>query len=404
MTNVDVKLSEDYREDGLNLRKVQLRLRSGQYFEAYPAVNPLKVKASTLRLLGNDVIYENSVNVTLDRLREIDNDAEAQRDFIKRELRIGRYENVSLNLINLLIRPTENIEKQDIDYIRALIELYSIQTIAVPPVVYHYETKIYTRTIGGLPTQLTRTYKTTALPFEEYLSFTKRFLESSVSSGIGNALAMTIPCNIPFSGVLKLASIYRDFATPIVISDGHGQEQLTMFPQVNSLLQSKEIPSIVQKHGEQFMLYGFDSAKSKMNRGAGEIATAKNVLQHFYKFSSFGPRHTFPKMKISNREGSPNPEPRIYFKEEHGYARRGYKDAFSKIDEWIRSNGYSHYSGGAGSDYSNFVKDYEAVKLIETSKEIYSHLKRRELERLIQRGTLKSEINSVKSVLIGDSS
>ncbi|MBX8636168.1 MAG: hypothetical protein KIS30_04150 [Thermoplasmata archaeon] len=397
MAKVDVGLVEEYREDGLHLRKTELRLKSGSHFEVHPAVNPSKVKRRTLDLLGNEAIFENSVNITLDKLRKIDNDADAQREFIKRELRIGRYDNFSLNIINLLVKTTDKIENQDIEYLRALIDLYSLYTIPVPPVVYYYETKTFTRIVGATSRQLTRVYKTTPLPFGDYLNFMKRFLKSTTSSNIGNVLAMTVPCNLPHAKVSEFASVYKDFNTPIVISDGHGQEQLTVLPQINSLLYSKDISSVTQRQGEAFILYGYDSAKSKMNRSAGEIATAKNVLQHFYRFSSFGPRYTFPKMRINNKPGAPNPQPRIYYREELGYAKRNYKDALARIQNWISENSFS--ADAATSTYSNYVKDYEAVKLTETSREIYSHVEKKELEKIIQRGTLKDEISSVKNAL-----
>lgn len=402
MTKVDVKLIEEYREDGLRARKMGLRVKSGGYFQVHPSVNPSKVKQKTRELLGNETIYENSVKITIDKLRKIDNDADAQRDFIKKEMRVGRFDNFSVNIINLLIKQDDKIESRDIEYLRALIDLYSYYTIPVTPVVYYYETKTYMRKASPTPKQMTRIYKTTAIPFDEYLEFTKSFLKgTSSSSHIGDVLAMTVPCNLPHSKVSEFASAYKDFNTPLVISDGHGQEQLTMFPQIDALLCGKDIPNVAQRQGDAFALYGYDSAKSKMNRSAGEITTAKNVLMHFYKFSSFGPRYTFPKMKIPNSQGTPNPQPRIYYKQEHGYAKKNYKNALAELQGWVQKNGIAPWGAPQPIEYSNYVKDLEVVKLKETAQEIYSNLDKASLDKLIQRGTLKNEIGSVRSALKG---
>lgn len=398
MGNLTIKLVDDTpSKKGLRFRETSFRVGTGQTYTMKPALVPNFLRKPTRDRIKKEDLLENVVMLRLDDLRNIiDNDPVQQRNFIQKQMKVDKYENLSLNIIILLVREDQKVLDDDIRHLTNIFTLYSYRTLSFVPLIYHYEIKNITRKIKGIPQEVPRKDRTTPIDIASYLSFTKEFLKQAKEFGHVDEMGLTLPTNLPLERGNDLLELYKDFATPIVISDAHGQEQLGFLPQVREIENSPGKYSLKEKHGENYAFYGFDSLKSKITRNAGEITGAKNVGELLYRFSSFGHTYTTPKITIKRPPNEPpiRPEPRIYLAEELGYAKKGYKKAQAQIEEWISKN-FKDYE--EGKSYSHYVRDYENIGLIRSFDNMRTEVKEGDLDKYIESSAFQKDVGTMLS-------
>lgn len=398
MGNLTIKLVDDTSsKKGLRFRETSFRLGTGQTYTMKPALVPRYLRKPTKERIKKEDLLENVVMLKLDDLRNIiDNDPVQQRKFIHDEMKVDKFENLSLNIIILLVKENQKVSIEDIRHLTNIFTLYSYRTLSFVPLIYHYEEKRIKSKLKGIPIEKQTTVRTTPLDITTYLSFTKEFLKQTNEFGYVNEIGFSLPTNLPLERGKDLLELYKDFSTPIIISDAHGQEQLGFLPQIREIENSPGGYSLKEKLGENYAFYGFDSLKSKITRNSGEIIGAKNVGGLLYRFSSFGHTYTTPKIYIKRQvnELPIRPEPRIYLSEELGYAKKGYKMAHFEIEDWI-SNNFKDYK--EGKPYSYYVKDYENIGLIRSFNNLKTENKEGNLDKYIESSAFKKDIGIMLS-------
>jgi hypothetical protein len=320
-------------------------------------------------------------HITLDELRQIDDDATAQSEFIKRSLTAAPGTN-GLPILKLLLGPDDHVSDKDIEYLSHLLPPPT-SAIGVTPLLYTYHIT---------PTGVVR--PDLACDQDRYLAFVKRFVQTMASGGV-DELAIAVPPSVSHTGVGTLLETYKDVDTPLVVVDSNGQTNRERYPQLKALIGKgqKGTHNLTEKHDGSWALYGFDT---KPFSGRDDVVPAVNLLQLDNGLSSFGRRRTVRMMIKRKRGAKPPPArpPRILYPKELSYARATVPDALSALKAW-----YTTEHGTTGSDSVVLAarRAYELDGMLHLGKLMADWSASGELEvQLTKRKGLAKDLRAIK--------
>lgn len=347
--------SEDTSNNNF-FRYARLQIGSGPYFPSLPALGS-KI------IIHNEMIHEASENrlvecylkITKEKLDEMDSDRESQREFIENNF-ANAYGGNFFIIPKILLREGDTFTDHEMQYLVNLLS-FPGNFIPVAPLFY-----IYDLTDKG------HVSIKKAIDEKNYFQLIGRLLDK-LKSDSSNTVGLMVQSNISASKIPELLKLYKDFSTPISFLDGSGRSCIDDYLQIRTLTKEPNTYNLREKHGENFMLYSFDS---KPYRGKGDITPAINILQYNAGFSSFGPRHT-----VRNRPIPPPPPnqerlpyiPRIFYKEHFAYSKHEVQSSKDSFLSWLRSN-QIEVEDRYESYVKRYHKDYEYENLLNSTKEL----------------------------------
>jgi hypothetical protein len=362
------------------LRTVDFRVgssTSGRLLPSWDNALPLPPKIPNWWL----PVAEMYAPLTLTELRQIDNDAGAQAQYIKKYL-TPVAGSVGLPVLKLLVGPEDRISDGDYEYLTHLMPPPNA-LIGVTPLLYSYHLT---------PNGIVR--PDFCVDQDRYLEFTRNFINRATDAG-AKELALTLPPMISHTGVGKLLEAYKDVATPLAVIDSNGGTNRERYPQLKAIigLGQKGTYNLTEKHKTKFALYGFDC---KPFRGRADVVPAINALQLDNGLSSFGRRRT-NRVMIKRKPGAPPPPPKppmILFPKELAYARSSIDEAMNEMREWHRER-----TGIDGADQSAFKhrRAFELEKLVTVARQLSEWSRDGELDaQLAKRKVIQTDLRAIK--------
>lgn len=373
----EIRVSTEELGNNNFFRPTEIRVGSGPTVRFYPSWDnrfPLPNKLPSWW----SPITEIYARITLDELRQIDDDAAAQARFIQRNL-TPQSGTLGVPVLKLLLTPTDRITDKDVDYLIHLV--HPPNTImATTPLLYDYylDDKGVVR-VGRACNQ------------DRFIQFAERFATASSSTGL-KQVAISLPPSLSHSGVTRLVEAYAKIDTPLAIIDANGSTNKDRYPQLNALIGygRKRGRCLRQKHGTHFALYGFDL---KPFSGRSEVVSALNVLQLNNGLSSFGRRHTV-RMMIKRNGALPPVNPRVYFERELSYARSSMGEAMKPIESWFEKE---FGRKGTSDEVLKHRRRFENESLIRTAKSMSEWVEAGEFEKqLSRRKVIEKDLRSFK--------
>lgn len=280
---------------------------------------------------GWDPVSEIYVKMTLDELRAIDGDHDAQSQFVNRKLKPteGAY---GLPVLRLCIRKGQSITDDDIRYLCCLFPPppYLVATV---PLLFHYENKTNER---GKPAPNLRERDLEPVSADFQIAFAERFIAAAGPS-YKRELALTVPPNFTPNDVPRLLKAYRDYGAPLAVIDAFGNATYDSYLLVRSLkgIGAKgKTYSLLELFGENHAFYAFDSKPYVGMRG--DVA-ASHLVQLMGGYSSFGPRYTTRTMikPVPTGQRPPPAKPtRVLVPNEIAYCRASSPTATGPISAW----------------------------------------------------------------------
>lgn len=322
----EIHLADAVGEGGDWVRVVDFRVGTGRWARFLPTIDnkrPLPEKMPG----GWSPLSEVYSRITLEKLREIDDDKDAQKDFIRRNL-TPRPGTAGMPILKVLLGETDSLQPKDIEYLGHLLPPPEC-TLATVPLLYRYRVSEVTgRPVEGR-----------AVEIDQYVDFAKNFVDTCSSAG-ARTFGLSMPFNTPHSRVPALLAAYKNVSTPVAVVDAAGGNLDDMTAQIRALLGStkKDSYSVRQRQGEHYALYAFDT---KPYRGRKEVVAAVNLLLLDQGFSGFGRRHTIH-MKLPK---PPKDAPkllrpgRIAYPTELAYARDNVPAAVELLTRWWAKRG-----------------------------------------------------------------
>ena len=273
-------------------------------------------------------VAEVYVKVTLDQLREIDDDAELQTKFINRKLKPADG-TVGLPIVRLCLKKGQQVKDKDIQYLCCLFPPPPYLTAGVP-FLFYYEYKLDDKghivlDEKGKPVPELREAALDPMNPQDYMDFAERFI-SQAGPSYSRELALGLPLNFTAMEVPRLLKAYRDYGAPLAIVDAFGGPTYDRYPEMRALkgIGSKgKTYSLRELFGEDHAFYALDS---KPYVGVKGDVAATHLLQLVGGYSSFGPRHTNTTMVKKPEDGDrppPPKPPRVLVPNEIAYCRAG---------------------------------------------------------------------------------
>ncbi|SRR5579875_480118 len=380
---MDVKLDHEYTENDNYYRLVSFRIGTGQFQRPLPALDNIgRIHSAIRQRLNYYPFIESYVRITLDELMRIDNDRESQRAFVNKNM--VRRENGNLFVFfKILLTGDQTVKDQHVQYVFNLLSAPE-NSLVITPLLYRYH---YTGK-GSVSID-------SPVEKDAYFEFTRKFLE--LVAGERNEVGIMLPFNITMSQIPKLLEFYKDFKTPFAAVDEAGKTTNDMYLQLRALIGfgDKSSYNLLQKHGEEFMLYSFDA---KPYRGRKDSVPATNILQLDNGFSSYGPRHTVkmrnPRAMLSQQQ---QPKlPRIYHHPHYSYVRCDREEVRTDFLSWIDENNI-HVSLPYEKLVENYRKDYDYVRQIASTLELNQLAESNQLDKgLANRSSIAEEIKRIK--------
>ena len=233
----------------------------------------------TAKSLNNRILNECYVDLTLDKLRELDNDRYAQNNFIMSRSKFLNEHLINVLVVKLRLKQTDKLEDQDYEYLNSLLN-WSRNSIYVMPLL-DFESDVDRNTTTPL-----------------YLEFVDKMLTEK-SSWLNNNtnIGMSIPHFIPRRRINELFQHYTD-EYPTFISVDFNNSRMD---------KPSDITGTILKHfkmekEEKFFLYGINVKPYK--RGP-ENTSAWDIYMVHGSFNAIGPTHTKPRaMSLPSGWGS----------------------------------------------------------------------------------------------------
>lgn len=286
----------------------------------------------TLSNLGEPVINECYLDLTLDKLRELDDDCGAQESFIRTRARFLDSNNLNLLVVKLKVEKGQEIEEQDYGYILSLLN-WSRNDLPLMPILEFGEDV-------DTPTQVSK-----------YQSFAETIISKRNNYTRLSDLAMSVPIYYPRRRLYKLFELYDDIKPTFVAMD----------------LSNKRVDSVpdgkydtirnyfIENNVENTFLYGINV---KPYKSGGDSTPALDVQSLHWSFNATGPAHHKPSKRliIPNTWLSAG---RIFDSRSVHYSRFT-DDKVSDFIDWTEAN----YGFAFDREYSN------------NEKSTYSYLKR----------------------------
>ncbi|MVT14475.1 MAG: hypothetical protein GPW19_03040 [Euryarchaeota archaeon] len=343
--SVEIKIDvTDYSNYNF-FRFVNIKIGSRSYVPLFPTINSkVKIREGMVQGYPEGEFVECYLKITKDQLNEMDSDREKQKKFIEGNFARVYGENL-LIIPKILLREGETLTETEMRYLVDIL-YFPGNIIHVAPLFYYYD--------------LTEKGKVSIKnPVNSYKFFqlTEEFLNELRNNSI-NAVGLMVQPSLSRTDVRNLLNLYRDFSTPISIVDFSGRSTIDTYLILQPLLREPESYNLTQKHGENYILYSFDS---KPYSGRGDIVPAINVLRYDMGFSTFGPRHT-NKYNAKDRPKHPLGQenepyvPKIFYKGHYSYSKPNLDFIKRNFLSWLESNGLEITDNY--EDYVKYVKKY----------------------------------------------
>lgn len=381
---IDVRIDNIDESNDNFFKSAEIRAGSGNYFKLMPLVNSRLTLHD--RLIPNDkkvTIAECYMEITKEKLNEIDSDRDKQRKFVMSKFGNIDYDHI-LIIPKILLLEGETINRNEMRY---LINLMSFpgNMIYVSPLFYHYKYS-----------EKGRISKGNQVDVDAFFSMTKIFLDELTNDSV-NQVGLSLQFNVLGSKIPTLLDIYKDFSTPFALLDGAGKSNVDNYLQIKYLTSKAENSyGLPQKQNENYVLYSFDS---KQTRGRKEVTPALNILQLNEGFSSFGPRHT---IKFKRREADP-PEkpkpqyvPKIFYRDHISYSKHNVENPKNAFLEWLERQGV-----GIDKEYEKqvrtYVADYEYFNIFEVTEKLNEGVSQGGVDSVISGvEEVKSEVKKIR--------
>lgn len=285
---------------------------------------------TTLTPLKN-VINECYIDLTLNKLRELDSDVFAQNAYIKSRSRFLDQDNLRMLVIKLTLENGQKLEKQDYEYLLSLLK-WRNNDLPLMPILEFGE---------GVDTPV---------QVGEYEKFVKHMLTLRTNYALDD-IAMSVPLYLPRRGISRLFETYGD-VKPTFIALDLDNKRIDSLPDgkyetIRAHFKSEKI--------ENTFIYGINV---KPYKNGGESSSALDVQSLHWSYNATGPtHHKFVKRQILSTDWSN--AGRIFDSESLEYTRI-HDEQLSIFNDWM----YDNYGFEFDSDYKN------------NTRSVYAYLKR----------------------------
>ena len=232
---------------------------------------------TSLQNLG-DVINECYIDLTLNKLRELDSDVFAQSAYIKSRSRFLDQDHLRMLVIKLTVENGQKLNDQDYAYLLSLLKWRS-NDLPLMPVLEFGE---------GVDTPI---------QIMEYEKFVKQMLELRTNYDLDD-IAMSIPLYLPRRNISKLFDTYAD-VKPTFIALDLDNKRIDSLPDgkyetIRAHFNSERI--------ENTFIYGMNV---KPYKNGGESTSALDVQSLHWAYNATGPtHHKFVKRQIISTDWS----------------------------------------------------------------------------------------------------
>ncbi len=321
---------------------------------------------------GGRAIAEYYVPLSLDKLREIDNDKEKLKDFLTSRLpRIKTGSTINMLVVKLVVEGTQRITSSDIDYVWDMLQVSGNDILAPPLVAYP----------KGTPNEM-----------EEYSSVVKEFLQRA-SSAHHERMACSIPYSASRGDVADITSLFADVGPQVYVLDFGGKKPFDSAQEMIMSALFRIADRSAKESNRDFYLYALDV---KPFKSGADTTVAENIMLAGAGFNAVGPRHTVPPMKpevlarLAIMKPNPLDRTKVFIQSDLGYhiiSERGVKGSFTKWMGTMRSD----------IDVSTLEKP-ENDEVTRSLARAYSYAQlipgARLIDQGIERKTLKSDLDS----------
>ena len=286
----------------------------------------------TLRSSAKNSINECYIDLTLDKLREIDSDQYLHESYIKNRSRFLDEDNIRLFVIKLKINQGQSIDKLDYEYLLSLLSNRSNDLPLMPILEFGENVE-------------------TPLQISQYNNFVDNVLEMRENYPRLENIAISVPIYFPRRQIDKLFEKYDDIKPTFVAMDLNNKR-------VDSISNTKfdTIKAhFLSENQENTFLYGINV---KPYKNGGNSTSALDVQSIHWSFNAIGPtHHKFVKRLIITTDWMG--AGRVYDSDELHYTRLDSKHLDDFLD-WVENN----YGFRFDEDYSS------------NEKSTYAYLKR----------------------------
>ena len=309
----------------------------------------------TLNGLGNGIINECYIDLTLDKLRELDDDTDAQTAYIKSRSRFLDSDNLRIMVIKLKLEKDQRLNDLDYGYLMSLLD-WSNNDLPLMPLLEFGE---------GVETPI---------QLQIYQDFVNQILERRFNYGRLSDIAMSIPLYYPRRRLEMLFESYHDIKPTFVAMDLSNKR-------VDSIPDGKysTIKEYLSRDGiDNTFLYGINVKPCK---NGGSSVSALDVQSIHWSFNATGPTHHKPVKRVIVPNDWSNAG-RVFDKGELQYTR--FDDGnLGPFIEWVDGNyGFSFdvdYSKNERSTYS-YLKRYNFINANRELMEVSESLRKGETE------------------------
>ncbi len=219
----------------------------------------------TLRASAHDAMNECYIDLTLDKLREIDGDTYLHESYIRARSRFLDEDNIRMFVIKLRIEQTQALDRLDYDYLLSLLSNRSNDLPIMPLLEFG----------DGVETPI---------QISTYNEFVDNVLRLRSSYPRLKEIAMSVPIYYPRRQILGLFKKFEDIGPTFVAMDLNNKRvdsvSNTKFDTIKAhFLEEKE---------ENTFLYGINV---KPYKNGGDSASALDVQSMHWSFNAIGPTH-----------------------------------------------------------------------------------------------------------------
>jgi hypothetical protein len=257
--------------DGTRLKNVTLRTKTGSSKNISKTIERTTDLNTLSRTSGGDVINECYIDLTLDKLREIDDDRTAQEDYILSRAKFLERGYLNVLIVKLRIGSGQKLDKMDYEYLNNLL-VWSKNGIYVMPTLEF----------------------DTAIPRDVHIPFYEDFMNNMLKvkkdwySDNVNIGAM-VPSFYPQRRIESLLGRYNiNSSDPIVIAIDFNNSRIDSRP---GDVVNKVLSYLDEKKAERTFLYGVNVKPFKKGEN---VASALDIHSVHLSFNALGPTHSKP--------------------------------------------------------------------------------------------------------------
>lgn len=231
----------------------------------------------TLKMLDHgSVINECYIDLTLDKLRELDDDRYAQERYIMSRSKFLDKGMINTLIVKLQVGPGQNIENQDYEYLNALLN-WGRNDIYIMPIIDYTDKSL----------RVTKP--------ELYINFVKTMLAEKESWIRSNCnIGMSVPVYFPRAQIGNLFKVYSDEKPTFVAVDFNNSRMDKPGDTVGTILKHFR-----DENEEKTFFYGINVKPYKKGQ---ENTSAWDIYLAHGSFNAIGPTHSKPHAVIAPAE------------------------------------------------------------------------------------------------------